>query len=415
MDSVIIYTNNKNIMDINCAKKTILSIANKFHINHIDFLSNFPSFSVNPFFAEGKKEILCEMQIEPFLDSESCVDFEKSKMEFTQLYGRQYAYFEKNNAVVELNDFIGRLKRESAIFVELGQLYKILHYHKQKFSFAKSQDVSIAKEIYEEINWIRKSVLKLLPNCPLHEINYKFHFETNNRVYRLKEINRQQLILFEENKNRTCVNLLKQISNMNYRLDFLLNVMDPSTMEKNEAESLKKKLIVLEKDLKKSQEEKFKKIKYLPEEKIEVEKKKLIKEENKKCEIIIAKNITTLHSESNIRNIQRYCEDPKYFNEEHFLKIGFFFPGMASFKKNNEEKYALNKLIESECRNFKIKFKTDYSPLITRDDSAVYKKKIDELYEQLKNLHKSESYPDAQVILKYCEKNKISVKDVVNF
>lgn len=413
MDKVSIYTNKQNMMDFETAKKTILSIAHKFHINHIDFLCDYGNYR-----CDGEETIPCEIQIEPYLDSENgSIDFEKATKEFKKLYGRQYAYFEKSNNITELNAFMIRLKREYTAFVELGQLYKILNYHKQKYEFAKSQGISISKDIFDELLWLRKNALKLLPGCTLREIDYKYHFDTNNRTFRLREYNRQQAQLFEENKNRTVVNYLKQITNINYRLDYLLKLPDPSSIETNEAESLKKKLIALEKELKKNQNDKYKKTKYLPEEKYDIEKKKLVIIENKKCEKIVAQTFTSLHSENNIRNIQRYSEDPEHFNEEHYLKMGFFFPAMAAFKKNEEEKSLINKLIETECAAFKFKFNTDYSPSKkgTSTDFEQSKKKIDDLYEQLKKSYKNESYPETQVILKYCEKNKIDIKNVISF
>ena len=159
MDIIKIYTNSNKLMDLDAAKLTIISIAKKFHLNHINYLFE-NNFSDNSDYIE----IPCEIQIEPYLDSECTVDFFESKNELTTLYGNEYNYFSKTGNLHELNLFILKLKKEHDTIVKVGQLYKIYEFFKFKCDFAKTQNISIANEIFEDLNELGKDLQKLFPN-----------------------------------------------------------------------------------------------------------------------------------------------------------------------------------------------------------------------------------------------------------
>jgi hypothetical protein len=207
---------------------------------------------------------------------------------------------------------------------------------------------------------------------------------------------------------------------INNRLDDLIKIKNPNTLENNEINSLKPKLIKLNLELKKNESEVFKKIRVLPEEELEVEKIKTVIIENKKCEKIISQNYNTLYNEENIIGLQRYSEDPKYFVEEYYIKMGFFFPSMKAYKDNENEKIMVNNEIEKECDNFRSKYSKEFgfSDLMEDTYSVDYKKDknhIMELYEKLRGLAKNERFPDSKTIMKFCEENSLSVKDIIKF
>ncbi len=206
--------------------------------------------------------------------------------------------------------------------------------------------------------------------------------------------NKRKVEEYEKQYNTALVNYNKQIDILNEDLKDL------------EVDS--KKALAIQKNIKEYTE----KINALNNEKY-----KIVRESNSN-DLKLAKEFS---EKTVLEKVSLFMEDPKRFNEEIYLKIGYYFSKMPSYIQNKKrEEVILNEIesISKEKYNTIVIDKIN-NDILTKNISELdenYRSKLQKLTLELEKLKQSIPLiktPDAMEIITYARKNNININDIV--
>ena len=267
-----------------------------------------------------------------------------------------------------------KISEERAIFQEIEELFRGYTFFRSKFkndiALGKSPRAS-AEFIYGDLNTLLKRHAAVLVQLGVpvekpFQIRNLNEITTNNEKVRTEIILSDQERLFEEDRAKQIFLLKRECEKLASRIDEL----QVSGEFESERVACEDKLRVTLTKIFRTERERFVRT--------GTKKKKSVKIE------------IPIFTEKIIQHIDEYADDPEYFSEEHYLKMGFYFPRMQRYADDQDKLFQLRRKLDEVEPELKSEVENSI----------------------IQHTHKI-VYPSRGDIIRYCEKYNVSVYDVI--